>query len=71
MSMAKNPDLDLSFRRLLLEDIHTVSSEPTSVMYEQVQCPGTVGPAILCQPAGTEPLNANRKSFYTSTAAVT
>ncbi|CAK7199383.1 hypothetical protein SEUCBS139899_002062 [Sporothrix eucalyptigena] len=43
---------DLGQYRLVLEELHTVTPEPTDVTYEDVPCPGTVLPAIWCKPIG-------------------
>ncbi|XP_014562648.1 hypothetical protein COCVIDRAFT_32704 [Bipolaris victoriae FI3] len=36
--------------RVILEELGTISAEPTDVTYEDVNCPGTVRPAIWCKP---------------------
>ncbi|KAL6240302.1 hypothetical protein RBB50_012789 [Rhinocladiella similis] len=53
--IAAHPGLDLELNRLLFEEPHRLASEPTDVTYEDVQCPGSVRPAIWCKPLGTSP----------------
>ncbi len=48
--LAANPDMDLDSMRLLLEDLQSLTSEPTEVSYEEVQAGGV--PAIWARPAG-------------------
>lgn len=43
-------NLPLSISRPLLEELHTLATEPTDVTYEEVQCPGSLRPAIWCKP---------------------
>ncbi|EXJ71199.1 uncharacterized protein A1O5_06193 [Cladophialophora psammophila CBS 110553] len=50
---SENVGLDL--HRILLEELGTVSAEPTDVTYEEVKCPGTVRPAIWCKPLSASP----------------
>lgn len=50
---AENVGVDLY--RLLLEELHSVGAEPTDVTYEEVECPGTVRPAIWCKPLSASP----------------
>jgi acetyl esterase/lipase len=49
-TLAANPAMGLDSLRLLLEDLQSLSSEPTDVTYEEVQA-GTV-PAIWARPIG-------------------
>ncbi|KAL4809786.1 Alpha/Beta hydrolase protein [Aspergillus unguis] len=49
------PSTDVGLYRLLLEELHSVTPEPTDVTYEEVLCPGTVRPAIWCKPHGASP----------------
>lgn len=51
-------NLPLNISRPVLEELHTLSSEPTDVTYEEVQCPGTVRPAIWCKPVSASPAHA-------------
>ncbi|KAF9891540.1 hypothetical protein FE257_004007 [Aspergillus nanangensis] len=43
-------DLDIDLYRIVMEEQASVATEPTNVTYEEVQCPGTVQPAIWCLP---------------------
>lgn len=43
-------DLDVDLYRIIQEEHSSVATEPTAVSYEEVQCPGTVRPAIWCRP---------------------
>ncbi|KAJ9625981.1 hypothetical protein H2204_010280 [Knufia peltigerae] len=47
---ASNPNLDPVLNGLILEEWHRLASEPTNLTYEDVQCPGSVRPAIWCKP---------------------
>ncbi|KAF2209833.1 hypothetical protein CERZMDRAFT_99892 [Cercospora zeae-maydis SCOH1-5] len=43
--------IDPEWYRVVMEEMSTVSAEPTDVTYEEVQCPGSgSGPAIWCKP---------------------
>lgn len=46
----KQEGVGLDLYRLLLEELGSVGAEPTNVTYEEIQCPGTVRPAIWCKP---------------------
>ena len=48
--VAANPEMDLDSLRLLLEDLQSLTSEPTEVTYEEVQAGGR--PAIWARPTG-------------------
>lgn len=42
-------------QRVALDRQHQLTAEPTDVLYEEVQCPGTVRPAIWCKPLSANP----------------
>lgn len=42
--------LDTDLYRIIMEEVASLGAEPSEVTYEQVQCPGTVRPAIWCIP---------------------
>ncbi|KAH7142206.1 Alpha/beta hydrolase fold-3 domain protein [Dactylonectria macrodidyma] len=50
-----SPGLNPDFFGIVMEETATVSAEPTDVTYEEVQCPGTVRPAIWCKPLSASP----------------
>lgn len=39
----------------VVEPAWWISSEPTQVIYEEVQCPGSIRPAIWCKPLAADP----------------
>lgn len=41
--------------RYMFELNQLLAAEPTEVLYEEVVCPGTVGPAIWCKPVSAHP----------------
>jgi acetyl esterase/lipase len=47
--------VDTDLYRILMEELGSVGAEPTDVTYEEVQCPGTVRPAIWCKPLSASP----------------
>ncbi|CAK7228071.1 hypothetical protein SEUCBS140593_006792 [Sporothrix eucalyptigena] len=47
--MLKEP-FDVALYRIVMEECGSLATEPTGVTYEEVQCPGTVKPAIWCRP---------------------
>jgi monoterpene epsilon-lactone hydrolase len=49
-SYLRSETLDTDLYRIIMEEIATVGAEPSEVTYEQVQCPGTVRPAIWFKP---------------------
>jgi epsilon-lactone hydrolase len=48
--VAANPGMAPADLRTTFEELHSTASEPTDVSYDEVQCPGTVRPAIWCKP---------------------
>lgn len=49
---------DIGLYRIVMEECSSLASEPTDVTYEEVNCPGTVRPAIWCKPALASPSRA-------------
>ncbi|KAH7142773.1 Alpha/beta hydrolase fold-3 [Dactylonectria estremocensis] len=50
-----SPGISPDIFGLIMEETATVSAEPTDVTYDEVQCPGTVRPAIWCKPLSASP----------------
>ncbi|OAL44216.1 hypothetical protein IQ07DRAFT_663521 [Pyrenochaeta sp. DS3sAY3a] len=48
--LMSNPCMSIDEQRALLECLQDPASEPTEVIYEEVQCPGTIRQAIWCKP---------------------
>lgn len=46
----RGDDPDIGLYRIIQEEHASVTTEPTGVSYEEIQCPGTVRPAIWCMP---------------------
>ncbi|OAL32579.1 hypothetical protein AYO20_07889 [Fonsecaea nubica] len=53
--MMENPNMSAREGRLFIESFGSLASEPTEVTYEEVQCPGSTGPAIWCRPSSADP----------------
>ncbi|RSL99264.1 hypothetical protein CDV31_012273 [Fusarium ambrosium] len=51
----RGPGVDLDLHRIIVEQFATVATEPTDVKYEEVNCPGSVRPAIWCTPLSSSP----------------
>ncbi|KAL4802558.1 Alpha/Beta hydrolase protein [Aspergillus unguis] len=48
-------ELDVDLYRIIQEEHASIATEPPDVTYSEVQCPGTVRPAIWCSPHSASP----------------
>lgn len=48
--LATDPPLSMDLIRVVVESLHDLSSEPSDVTYQEVNCPGSVKPGIWCKP---------------------
>lgn len=51
----RGDNLNIDLFRIVMEEVGGLGTEPIDVTYEEVQCPGTVRPAIWCKPLHASP----------------